>query len=101
MATLLRMMGHEVEFAFNGFAALDAAKRFQPDVVLLDIGLPDLKGYNVARQMRRESRFSDTRIIAITGQPMADVRQNALDAGCEQVFAKPMDPTLLEELLAR
>jgi CheY-like chemotaxis protein len=100
MSTLLKMMGHQVEFAINGFAALDVARRFRPEVVLLDIGLPDFKGYDIARQLKWEPGFERTRIIALTGRPMDEVRQKALDAGCEQVFAKPIDPAVLEELLA-
>jgi CheY-like chemotaxis protein len=101
MAMLLRMMGHEVEFAINGFAAIDVARTFRPDIVLLDIGLPDFKGDNVARQLRWEPGLDKTRFIAITGLPTADVRRQALDAGCEAVYAKPLDPALLEELLAK
>ena len=100
MATLLKMMGHQVEFAINGFAALDVARRFRPDFILLDIGLPDFKGYNIARQLKWEPGFERTRIIALTGRPMDEVRQKALDSGCEQVFAKPIDPAVLEKLLA-
>lgn len=100
MATLLKMMGHQVEFAINGFAALDVARRFRPDFILLDIGLPDFKGYNIARQLKWEPGFERTRIIALTGRPMDEVRQKALDSGCEQVFAKPIDPAVLERLLA-
>ena len=101
MAVLIRMMGHEVEFAINGFAALDIARRFRPEVILLDIGLPDFKGYNIAQQLKWEPDLEKTRIIAITGRPMEEVRRKALQAGCEQVFAKPMDPAVLEELLAK
>jgi two-component system CheB/CheR fusion protein len=100
MAALIRMMGHEVEFAINGFAALDIARRFRPQVILLDIGLPDFKGYNIARQLKWEPDLAKTRIIAITGRSMDEVRQKALDAGCVNVFAKPMDPAVLEEVLA-
>lgn len=99
MATLIKMMGHEVQFAINGFAALDVARRFRPEIILLDIALPDFKGYNIARQLKWEPDLLRTRIIAITGQPMDQVRQKALDAGCEKVFAKPIDLTVLEELL--
>ena len=101
MATLIRMMGHQVEFAINGFAALEAARRFRPEVILLDIGLPDLKGYDIARQLRWEPGLENTRIIAITGRTLEEVRDNAMDAGCEQVFAKPMEPDALEKLLSQ
>lgn len=101
MATLLRMMGHEVEFAINGFAALDVARRFQPDFILLDIGLPDFKGDKIARQLKYEPGLERTRFIAITGLPLEEVQKRALEAGCEQVFAKPLAPAVLEELLAQ
>jgi CheY-like chemotaxis protein len=101
MATLLRMMGHEVDFAINGFAAIDTARKFKPDIILLDIGLPDFKGDKVASQLRFEPGLEKTRIIAITGQPIDSVEQRARDAGCEAVFAKPIAPEVLEKLLAR
>lgn len=100
MAMLIKSMGHEVHFAINGFAALDAARTFKPDVVLLDIGLPDFKGDEIARQLRFEPGLKDVRVIAITGLSLADVEQRALQAGCEQVFVKPMDPAAIEKLLA-
>jgi CheY-like chemotaxis protein len=70
-------------------------------VILLDIGLPDFKGYNIARQLKWEPDLRNTRIIAITGRSMDEVRQKALEAGCEEVFAKPMDLTRLEEILVK
>src|SRR5688572_32243103 len=100
MAMLLKSMGHEVHFAINGFAAIDIARQFRPDVILLDIGLPDFKGDEIAQQFKYEPGLENVRIIAITGLPLADVEQRALQAGCEQVFAKPMDPAVLEKLLA-
>jgi two-component system CheB/CheR fusion protein len=99
MAVLLKAMGHEVQFAINGFAAIDAARTFRPQVILLDIGLPDFKGDEIARQFKYEPGLENVRIIAITGLPIADVEQRALNAGCERVFAKPMDPAALEKLL--
>lgn len=99
MAMLLKAMGHEVQFAINGFAAIDAARSFRPQVILLDIGLPDFKGDEIARQFKYEPGLEKVRIIAITGLPIAEVEQRALNAGCERVFAKPMDPAALEKLL--
>jgi CheY-like chemotaxis protein len=101
MAMLIRMSGHECQFAINGFAALDLARSFRPDVILLDIGLPDFKGYDIARQLKWEPSLAKTRIIAITGLPMRDVRDRALEAGCEEVFAKPIAPARLEELIRK
>lgn len=98
MAMLIKSMGHEVQFAINGFAALAVARSFSPEVILLDIGLPDFRGDEIAQQFKYEPGLENVRIIAITGLP--EVEQRALDAGCEQVFAKPMDPAALEKLLA-
>lgn len=101
MAMLLKAMGHEVQFAINGFAAIDVARSFRPDVILLDIGLPDLKGDEIARQFKYEPGLESVRIIAITGLPLADVEQRALTAGCERVYSKPMDPAALERLIVQ
>lgn len=101
MTMLIRAMGHEVDFAINGFAALDVARRFVPDVILLDISLPDFKGDKLARQLKFEPGLDKTRIIAVTGLPVDEVRPLALAAGCEELYAKPLAPSVLEELLAR
>ena len=99
MAILVKMMGHEVQFAINGFAALDIARKFRPDVVLLDIGLPDFNGCDIAQQLKWEPGFEHTRFIAISALPAQQHRQKALDAGCSHFFPKPIDPKVLEELL--
>ena len=99
MAVLVKMMGHEVQFAINGFAALDIARQFRPDIVLVDIGLPDFSGCDIARQLRWEPGFEKTRFIAISALPAEPHRQKALQAGCSEFFAKPIDPKVLEELL--
>jgi CheY-like chemotaxis protein len=100
MVTLLKMMGHEVEFAINGFAAIDIARKFKPEFILLDLGLPDFRGEKIASQLKYEPGLDCTRIIAITGLPLDQVRARALEAGCEDIYAKPIAPALLEELLA-
>jgi CheY-like chemotaxis protein len=100
MAALIKMMGHDVRFAINGLAAIEEARHFHPDIILLDIGLPDVKGHVIARQLRFEPGLEKTRIVAITGLP-DDLRAHALDAGCEDFYRKPIDPAKLEELLAK
>jgi len=100
MAMLVKMMGHEVRFAINGFAALKIARDFCPDVVLLDIGLPDMNGYEIARELRFEEALKDTRFIAISALPAQQYRKAALDWGCEEFCPKPIDPKVLERLLA-
>jgi two-component system, sensor histidine kinase len=100
MAVLLKVMGHDVEYAINGFAALDIARRFRPEFVLLDVSLPHLSGDQVARQLKYEPGLEKTRMIAITGLPLDQVERLVLEAGCEAVYAKPIAPAVLEELLA-
>lgn len=100
MAMLVKMMGHEVEFAINGFAALDVARRFRPDVVLLDIGLPDFDGRKIVQQLKWEPDFQHTRFIAISALPAQQHKEAALEAGCVAFYPKPIDPKVLEELLS-
>ena len=102
MAMLIKMMGHECQFAINAFAAIDVARKFRPDVILLDIGLPDFKGHEIANQLKFEPGLERTRMIAISGLPVDDaLRQGALDAGCEEFYRKPLDPGVLEQLLSK
>lgn len=99
MAVLVKMMGHEVQFAINGFAALAVAREFRPHIVLLDLGLPDFNGCEIARQLRFEEPLSHTRFIAISALPAQPYRQLALKAGCDAFYSKPIDPQVLERLL--
>ena len=100
MVQLIKMMGHEVQFAINGFVAIDMARRFKPDVVILDIGLPDFDGDDIARQLRYEHGLENVRMIAISGLPKDNLEQRALAAGCTEFYRKPIDPARLEQLLA-
>lgn len=100
MAALVRMMGHEVEFAINGFAALDVARKFRPDVVLLDIGLPDINGYEVARQVRALPGVRQPRLIALTGWGQEQDRRQSREAGFDAHMVKPVDPDELARTLA-
>jgi CheY-like chemotaxis protein len=99
MATLVKMMGHEVQFAINGFAALDIARKFRPEVVVLDLSLPDFNGCDIARQLKWEPELRSSRFIAVSALPEDKYRQMALDAGCHDFYKKPLDPKVLERLL--
>jgi CheY-like chemotaxis protein len=100
MAQLIKMMGHEVHFAINGFAAIDIARTYRPDIIILDIGLPDFKGDEIARQLRFEPGLENVRMIAISGLPHENLEQSAREAGCAEFYRKPIDPAKLEELLS-
>lgn len=97
----LQLFGHEVRAAYSGQTALETAVEYQPDVVLLDIGLPDMNGYEVARHLRQQPQTKDVRLIALTGYGQESDRQRSQDAGCEHHLVKPVDPHKLQELLAR
>jgi CheY-like chemotaxis protein len=99
MAQLIRMMGHEVQFAINGFAAIDIARSYRPHIIILDIGLPDFKGDQIARQLRYEPGLENVRMIAISGLPQANLEQRARESGCIEFYRKPIDPAVLEQLL--
>lgn len=97
---LLLDMGHDAAYATDGRSALAMAGKLRPEFVLLDIGLPDLEGSEVATQLRRIPGCEDTLIIAITG--LGDEhRPRMLKAGCDAFYVKPIEPKLLEHLLRR
>jgi PAS domain S-box-containing protein len=99
LAMLLKLEGHDVRVAHNGRAALSLAQTFRPHVALLDIGMPELSGYEVAVQMRREAWGAGIKLIAISGWGQDVDRQRASLAGFDQHLTKPIDPAALERLL--
>ena len=99
LAIILRQQGHEVRLAHDGLSALEAAKSYGPEVVLLDIGLPGLNGYEVARQLRAEPTLSQALLIALTGYGQPEARRSAMEAGFNIHLVKPVDPQTLTELL--
>lgn len=96
---LVNDMGHKAEYAINGYAALTIAKTFKPDVVLLDLGLPGLNGFDVCRRLKKDPDLAHVRVIAITGYAADEYRTQSEAAGCDMHFVKPISPKLLEELL--
>jgi DNA-binding response OmpR family regulator len=97
---LLLDMGHNAAYATDGRSALDMASKLRPEFVLLDIGLPDLEGSEVAAQLRRTPGCEETLIIAITGLG-EEHRPRMLKAGCDAFYVKPIEPKMLEDLLGR
>ena len=101
MAILLRAMGHEVEKAYDGPAALELAARQRPEVVLLDIGLPGMDGYEVARALRSAPGGADLTLIAVTGYGQEEDRVRSLEAGFDRHLVKPVEPKELEEEMGK
>jgi CheY-like chemotaxis protein len=101
LTTFLEMLGLQVRSVHDGAEALPAARAFDPDVVLLDIGLPGMDGYEVARAMRADPQVGRVHLIALTGWGAEDDRRRALAAGFDHHLTKPVDLTVLEDLLRR
>jgi CheY-like chemotaxis protein len=99
MALLLRLFGHEVEVALGGPAALRAAQARQPDAVLLDISMPGMDGYQVARQLRAMFRDKPLLLVALTAHGFEEDRRRCEEAGFDLHLVKPADPLAVEKLL--
>ncbi len=100
LAELLQFWGHEVRTAHSGAEALDAARDFRPDAVLLDLGMPDMNGYEAARLLRDRAGLNGTAFIALTGYGQDAERRRSAEAGFQAHLVKPVDPEELRKLLA-
>ena len=100
MSELLEMWGYQVSVAYSGETALDVAREFQPEVVLLDVGLPTLSGYEVAQQLRKEQQDRPLLLVALTGYGREEDRQRAKDAGFDEHLVKPVDLDQLKTLIS-
>ncbi len=100
LALLLRLHGDEVRTAYNGIEALEVADRFRPDIVLLDIGMPKMNGYETCRALRGRAWGRDLIVIAQTGWGQNEDRERALQAGFDAHLVKPVEFVALTELLA-
>jgi CheY-like chemotaxis protein len=99
MAALIGLHGHEVQIAHSGREALDVAARFQPDLAFLDLKMPDLDGFETARQLRATREGQRTVLVALTGWGQAGDRQRTSAAGFDAHLVKPIDEnTLLRTL---
>jgi PAS domain S-box-containing protein len=101
LAMLLQLEGHEVRVAHSGRDALSLAEAFHPELALLDIGLPDLSGHQVAQTLRGERWAAPLRLIAVTGWGSDEDRQRALEAGFDHHLTKPIDSNELNLLIGR
>ncbi|MEO6192565.1 MAG: ATP-binding protein [Thermoanaerobaculia bacterium] len=101
LSALLELMGHEVRTAYDGLEAVAAAGAFAPDLVLLDIGLPKLNGYEAARRIREQPGGRDINLIAVTGWGQDEDQRRSREAGFNLHITKPLDPAILERLLVR
>ena len=100
LALLLQFAGHDVRVCHEGAAALAEAETFQPEVVLLDIGLPGMDGYEVARRLRAQPDLDKTLLVALTGYGQAEDLCRSRDAGFDRHLVKPADPEVLAAMFA-
>jgi two-component system OmpR family response regulator len=95
----MEMYGYEVRTCYDGLSAIDVALEFEPQVVLLDLNMLMLNGFEVCRQLRKEPRLHGTRVVAQTGLGDPDTRQRTKDAGFDFHLTKPVDLYALSDLL--
>ena len=96
---LLEKNGYDVEFATNGFEGLRKLENIFPDLILLDIQLPQMDGYEVAKRIRIMEKHKNTAIVAVTSYAMAGDKEKALESGCNGYIEKPINPeTFISEI---
>jgi CheY-like chemotaxis protein len=98
LADIVKLLGHAVEVAYDGPSAVERARANPPEIVLCDVGLPGMSGYDVARTLRASAGAA--RLFAVTGYAQPEDVKRALDAGFDGHIAKPCDPAEIERLLA-
>jgi CheY-like chemotaxis protein len=101
LGMLLEMEHCKVSVAFDGLQALEALETFRPDIALLDIGMPGMDGYELARRIRATARGRKVVLVALTGWSQADDKKRASDAGFDEHLTKPVDPAVLSLVLQR
>ena len=100
LGMLLTALGNEVQTAHDGMTAIDMAEQFQPDIVLLDIGMPKMNGYETAQRIREQPWGRDMVLAALTGWGQEDDKRRTREAGFDHHFVKPLDPAVLQRFLA-
>jgi CheY-like chemotaxis protein len=99
LAMLLRLMGHTTRVAHSGKTGLEAARGYAPEIVFLDIGMPEMNGYEVARRLAAEQRERPATLVAITGWASDEDRQQSRAAGFDFHLTKPVETEAVERLL--
>jgi signal transduction histidine kinase len=99
LGTMLAYSGHDVRVAHGGVEALSAARDFSPNVMILDLGMPEMDGYAVARAVRSDPRFASTRLIALSGYGQPDDRRRTADVGFDEHLVKPVEHDVLNAAL--
>jgi CheY-like chemotaxis protein len=99
LRTMLETAGHVVETAVDGAAGLAALRAFEPEIALIDVGLPGIDGYALARTARQHPQTRAIRLVAVTGYGQAEDRARALAAGFDRHLIKPVDPVALVRLI--
>ena len=99
LGMLLKLSGQEVRVAYNGPAALQQAIDFRPELVLLDIGMPGMDGYEVCRRLREDVGMENATVVALTGWGQDEDRRRSHDAGFDHHIVKPVEPSALQRLL--
>lgn len=97
---LLERAGYEVLSAFNGVEGVDAAKREQPDLVLMDLSLPEMDGWMATAQMKAEATTRHIPVLALTAHTLPSERKRAIDAGCDGYISKPINVASFDKLVA-
>jgi signal transduction histidine kinase/CheY-like chemotaxis protein len=100
LAMLLRVSGHDVDVAYEGADAIKKAESWRPEVMLLDIGMPEMNGYDVCRTIRQAPWGKDVRIVALTGWGQDQDRRSTREAGFDSHLVKPVDAAVLRDVLA-
>jgi CheY-like chemotaxis protein len=101
LGMLLQLGGCETEMAFDGLSAIEVGASFRPDVILMDIGLPGIDGFEAAQRIRSEPWGKQVMLIAVTGWAQAEDRERSRQAGFDAHLVKPVDHAALMKLLAQ
>jgi DNA-binding response OmpR family regulator len=96
---ILRDMGHDADYAINGYVAVDMAEKMKPEFVFLDLALPGMNGFEVCRRLKSLPALQHARIIAVSAYSQEDYRRRSKEAGCDGYIVKPLDPAILIFLL--